>query len=108
MFDFYSKFFHYPNMYVSVTKYGKVFGIRIASEDYKKFFSPTWQEIECEVDGAYIRLPVPHHFHNGRYEFRGGKISQWLVRNGQTNWMPCVPLAVQLEPLGGNRFRLFC
>jgi hypothetical protein len=85
------------------------YGIRVGLRNRDRYFSPSWTEIEVEMDGEAQRFGLTDGFWNKCPEFRdSGRniIREWLRRHHALEWPTRRPPRFQLIPLGEDRFRL--
>ena len=95
------------SMYVSVTRWGDRYGVRISAEDISTHLPIQCQDIVIEIDGAMHQYRLPRTFRSsGHSEIRIKPVSDWLKQNCQTNWVSGNPIAVMLTHVHGGRFRL--
>ncbi len=85
------------------------FGIRVGAPNRALHFDRSWSEIEVEVEGRTHHFALTPGFWKKCPEFRDSGttvIRDWLTQHYTTDWPTGHPPRVQLQPLGGNRFRL--
>lgn len=85
------------------------YGIRVGTPNRDRFFDPSWEEIEVEIDGRFHTFGLTSAFWRKCPEFRDrGEpvIREWLRRNRSLSWLSGDPPKVELESLGHGRFRL--
>ena len=88
---------------------GSVFGVRVGAANRDQYFRPHWTEIEVEIDGQWHQFALTTGFWNKCPEFRDKGtpvIREWLRSHFTLNWPIGHPPRFQLQPMGGNRFRL--
>lgn len=85
------------------------FGIRVGAPNRRKFFDQTWSSIEVEIEGKVYPFGLTSGFWHRCPEFRDRGtpvIREWLRKHHAVSWPNGRPPAVELLPLGSNRFRL--
>lgn len=85
---------------------GNGYGINIDRLNRDRYFSRSWTGIKVEIDGQFHEFPLTVSFWRNCTEFRGKRIGAWLQEKGLAPWPKGKPPQFELEPLGGNRFRL--
>lgn len=88
---------------------GGTFGIRVGVRNRDRFFSPSWGQIEVELDGEPHTFTLTPGFWRSCPEFRDSgarAIRNWLQRHHTLSWPAGEPPRFQLLPLGGRRFRV--
>jgi hypothetical protein len=88
----------------------KQFGIRVGAQNRSLYFSQTWREIVVEMDGQPYHFDLSPGFWKDCPEFRDrgeASIKAWLGRHTLLDWPKGRPPLLTLDPVGGNRFRLF-
>ena len=81
-------------------------GIRIGKPNRDQHFRREWTQIEIELNVQFHRLQLTAGFWNECPEFRSPIIRAWLGRHGMLKWPKGSPPTLDLQPPGGNRFRL--
>lgn len=82
------------------------YGVRVGAANRDRYFSPSWNEVEIEINGSYHRLPITPGFWNKCPEIRGSAIKEWLRGLNLLRWPKGSPPELDLLPLDGRRFRL--
>jgi hypothetical protein len=85
---------------------GPVYGIRVGKRNRAAYFDPAWPTIGVEIEGTLHECNLPPSFWRNCPEFRSAEIHRWLHAHGLAPWPNRQPPALELTPLGGNRFRL--
>lgn len=96
-------------MRAKVWRSAGTFGVRVGAANRDAYFGRGWEEIEVEMEGVVHRFTLTPGFWHKCPEFRdsgGPVIRDWLTRRGLATWPRGRPPGLELEPLGGNRFRL--
>jgi hypothetical protein len=85
------------------------YGIRVGKENRDRYFDPSWQRIEVEVDGGVHTFKLTPGFWKGCPEFRdrgSTAIRDWLQKRNALDWPKGQPPRYRLIPIEGRRFRL--
>ena len=82
------------------------YGIRVGESNREQYFDTSWSVIDVEIDGRVFQFRLADSFWRSCPEFRGKQIADWLRLRGLAHWPLGNPPALELTPLGGNRFRL--
>ena len=85
---------------------GEGYGIRVGEANRDRYFDKGWGAIEVEIAGVPHQFRLASSFWGDSPEFRGRQIGDWLRLQGLAYWPVGSPPALELMPLGGNRFRL--
>ena len=85
---------------------GEGYGIRVGEANRDRWFERGWTAIEVEIGGARHQFRLAASFWGEAPEFRGRQIGDWLRLQGLAYWPVGSPPALELTPLGDNRFRL--
>jgi hypothetical protein len=94
-------------MQVSAWK-GGTYGIRVGKGNADSYFPKDWKgkTIAVEIGGQVFEFRLSETFWTTSPEFRGAPIKRWLAQKGLLSWPSGSPPGFELQPLGGNRFRL--
>jgi hypothetical protein len=85
---------------------GDGYGIRVGEANRDRYFDQAWSGIEVEIAGVICQFRLAGSFWGDAPEFRGRQIGDWLRLQGLAYWPVGSPPALELTPLGDNRFRL--
>jgi hypothetical protein len=89
---------------------GAGYGLRIAKEDRDEAFLKSWSHVLVQLpngDGTKtVTVPLSDSFWGNCSELRSAAIGGWLLAHGHATWCKGQPPTFQLQPLGGNRFKL--
>jgi len=88
---------------------GDQYGIRVGKVNRGKYFSPSWNAIEVDVEGKLHQFALTSGFWRNCPEFRDSGqpiIKEWLTKHKTLNWPKGKPPQMQLMPLGSDKFRL--
>ncbi len=85
------------------------YGIRVGAANRRTFFDGDWNAVEVEIDDSVFTFGLTQGFWDDCPEIRDRGtpvIRNWLRRHHTLEWPKGYPPALELIPLGGNRFRL--
>ena len=87
---------------------GAGYGVRISSfSDRDKYFKRDWDKVLIELEGnGEIEVNISQSFWSGCCELRSAKIGSWMIKNNLAPWPKGIPPHLELQPLGGRRFKL--
>lgn len=86
---------------------GAGYGLRISVSDRDRFFRPDWNHVLLEADGSrQVVVRLSASFWKTCTELRSAEIGRWLLRRRLAPWQKGAPPSVEIEAIGGNRFRL--
>ncbi|MDR3276264.1 MAG: hypothetical protein LBT11_03465 [Treponema sp.] len=97
-------------MEVSAWKNGSgTYGIKVGDDNRDKFFNPSWDWIDVEIEGNIHRFQLTPGFWNDCSEFRDSGatiIHDWLLRQNVIPWQKGKPPKFRLELIDERQFRL--
>lgn len=85
---------------------GGTFGVRVGKANARRFFDPGHPIIQVEIDGTCVIFSLSETFWTTCPEIRGVPIRSWLQAHRLDAWLQRHPPAVELTPLGDNRYKL--
>jgi len=87
---------------------GVGYGIRISRQDRDKFFDRGWRKVVIGLEGEreLIEVRLSDSFWHSCSELRSAKIGKWMIKNGLAPWKRGDPPKLELQPIGGNKFKL--
>jgi hypothetical protein len=86
-----------------------IYGIRVGVPNRARYFQPSWNPIQVEMDGQFHSFNITPGFWKKSPEFRDSgqtKIRDWLRRYRTLDWVKGSPPRMSLIPLGEGKFRL--
>lgn len=90
---------------------GAGYGLKIRAADRDACFNPEWNtillEIEGEAQAVEININKASFWNRTCRELISSAIGRWLRRQGAAPWPKGHPPKFVLEPVDGNRFRVF-
>lgn len=87
---------------------GAGYGLRIGPSQRDRFFEAAWLSVGLELpDGTETDVSISAAFWRSCSEIRSASIGRWMLEAGFAPWLARRPPRFLLEPLRGNRFRLW-
>jgi hypothetical protein len=90
---------------------GAGYGLRIPKEDRDKAFLKSWSDVLLQLPSERgtksVTVRLSGSFWRTCSELRSAAIGGWLIERGYATWGKRQPPTFRLQPLGGNRFKLF-
>jgi hypothetical protein len=85
---------------------GVSYGIRVGKGNRDRFFNPTWNEVDLDLDGHVHRVALTSGFWDHCPEIRSPIIRDWMKKKKLIPWPKGAPPRMELTPVGQNCFKL--
>jgi len=86
-------------------KMGSGYGINIPLKIRENIFQKNWDNIELDLDGIIITIPLTEAFWNKCNEIRSSEIGKWLIKNNAHSWIKGKPTQIEMAQIKNNRFK---
>ena len=88
---------------------GAGYGVRISLADRDKYFKKNWSKVLIELEGnREVEVKISQSFWAECHELRSAEIGRWMIKNHLAPWLKGSPPRIELQPLGGRKFKLSC
>jgi hypothetical protein len=88
---------------------GAGYGVKVRREDRDRYFERSWKQVTLLRSGgeeASVSVGKDSFWNAECRELISAQIGRWLIGQGLAPWPKGEPPKLELEPLGGPRFRL--
>jgi len=89
---------------------GAGYGFKVDVNDRDKYFSRNWENVILVLSGEskeiVVNINKPSFWNPICKELISKDIGIWLIKNRKAPWAKGNPPKIQMEPIGGNRFKV--